>query len=141
MTDINDELVEKIFSIGVKAVLRLDKPTELSISDIYTRAKTEIRTLLQSRPPDEDTAKWMDRVHELEVELAKVRENVGTEGELRWLDIDIELRECELLKQSEVSKINGLLVSPHPKRVMEKNLNIQKSIRKKLSPESEGGGK
>ena len=38
--------------------------------------RKELRKLLQSRQPDADTAAWIDKVHELEIENAKLREKV-----------------------------------------------------------------
>ncbi len=120
----SDELVEKIIT-EVGLIVSLVRDDEEDI-------RGKIRTLLQSRQPDKDTAKWMDRVHELEVELAKVRENVGTEDELKWLND--EIGNCDdWLTSGDVDD------EDEEGSDWKKRKKMYLSFRKKLSPESEGG--
>lgn len=86
-------------------------------SELDKYHKADIEGYMGIKPqPEEDTAAWMDRVHELEVELAKARKPVGTKDELALIE---NLADVDWLTEEDMICLQ--------------------SIRKKLSPESERG--
>ncbi len=69
----DEELVEK----AMQAIKKCFSKVPHAWQDVSRENLVkEIRSILQSRQPDADTAAWIDKVHELEIENAKLREKV-----------------------------------------------------------------